>query len=74
LQIEATGGQAITFGGDVSKEEDVESMMKAVSAVCLCKENGFSFTYTSIGLCKLGYYLCMDSTRLLINGEPSTSW
>ncbi|KAK9108416.1 hypothetical protein Syun_024427 [Stephania yunnanensis] len=28
-QIEASGGQAITFGGDVSKEEDVESMIKA---------------------------------------------
>ena len=32
FQIEASGGQAITFGGDVSKEADVESMMKAVSA------------------------------------------
>ncbi|EMS49008.1 hypothetical protein TRIUR3_02134 [Triticum urartu] len=29
-KIEAAGGQAITFGGDVSKEADVESMMKAV--------------------------------------------
>ncbi|AQK43196.1 fatty acid biosynthesis1 [Zea mays] len=29
LQIEASGGEAITFGGDVSKEADVESMMKA---------------------------------------------
>ncbi|KAJ4839404.1 3-oxoacyl-[acyl-carrier-protein] reductase, chloroplastic [Turnera subulata] len=28
-EIEAFGGQAITFGGDVSKEDDVESMMKA---------------------------------------------
>uniref|UniRef100_A0ACD5U9V4 Uncharacterized protein n=1 Tax=Avena sativa TaxID=4498 RepID=A0ACD5U9V4_AVESA len=28
-EIEAAGGQAITFGGDVSKEADVESMMKA---------------------------------------------
>ncbi|XP_073013801.1 3-oxoacyl-[acyl-carrier-protein] reductase 4-like [Typha latifolia] len=27
-EIEASGGQAITFGGDVSKEADVESMMK----------------------------------------------
>jgi len=27
--IEAAGGEAITFGGDVSKEADVESMMKA---------------------------------------------
>jgi hypothetical protein len=42
FQIEASGGEAITFGGDVSKEADVESMMKAVSVVCvLCiqKEN-----------------------------------
>ncbi|KAK9150867.1 hypothetical protein Syun_009176 [Stephania yunnanensis] len=29
--IEASSGQAITFGGDVSKEEDVESMIKVVS-------------------------------------------
>uniref|UniRef100_M1B8A2 3-oxoacyl-[acyl-carrier-protein] reductase n=1 Tax=Solanum tuberosum TaxID=4113 RepID=M1B8A2_SOLTU len=29
-QIESCGGQAMTFGGDVSKEEDVESMMKTV--------------------------------------------
>ncbi|KAM3366923.1 hypothetical protein ACQJBY_015920 [Aegilops geniculata] len=28
-EIEASGGQAITFGGDVSKEADVEAMMKA---------------------------------------------
>ncbi|KAM1170984.1 hypothetical protein ACFX15_020832 [Malus domestica] len=27
-EIEAFGGQAITFGGDVSKEEDVEAMLK----------------------------------------------
>ncbi|KZV56244.1 3-oxoacyl [Dorcoceras hygrometricum] len=27
-EIEASGGQAITFGGDVSKEEDVNSMFK----------------------------------------------
>ncbi|KAG9147260.1 hypothetical protein Leryth_018000 [Lithospermum erythrorhizon] len=27
-EIEASGGQALTFGGDVSKEADVESMMK----------------------------------------------
>ncbi|KAL6634290.1 hypothetical protein ACP70R_026961 [Stipagrostis hirtigluma subsp. patula] len=28
-EIEASGGQAITFGGDVSKEADVDSMIKA---------------------------------------------
>ncbi|TVU29987.1 hypothetical protein EJB05_21587 [Eragrostis curvula] len=28
-EIEASGGEAITFGGDVSKEADVESMIKA---------------------------------------------
>jgi NADP-dependent 3-hydroxy acid dehydrogenase YdfG len=28
LEIEASGGEAITFGGDVSKEADVESMIK----------------------------------------------
>ena len=31
LQIEASGGQALTFGGDVSKEADVEAMIKTVS-------------------------------------------
>lgn len=31
MQIEASGGQALTYGGDVSKEEDVESMVKTVS-------------------------------------------
>lgn len=31
MQIEASGGQALTYGGDVSKEEDVESMIKTVS-------------------------------------------
>ncbi|KAH0690229.1 hypothetical protein KY290_019877 [Solanum tuberosum] len=29
-EIESCGGQAMTFGGDVSKEEDVESMMTTV--------------------------------------------
>lgn len=29
-EIEAYGGQALTFGGDVSKEEDAESMIKTV--------------------------------------------
>ncbi|GJX19759.1 3-oxoacyl-[acyl-carrier-protein] reductase 4-like protein [Tanacetum coccineum] len=28
FQIEASGGEALTFGGDVSKEEDVASMIK----------------------------------------------
>ncbi|MQL84041.1 hypothetical protein Taro_016528 [Colocasia esculenta] len=28
VEIEASGGQAVTFGGDVSKEADVEAMMK----------------------------------------------
>lgn len=30
LQIEASGGKALIFGGDVSKEADVESMIKTV--------------------------------------------
>ena len=30
-EIEAYGGQAITFGGDVSKEADVEAMMKTAT-------------------------------------------
>jgi hypothetical protein len=36
LQIEASGGQALIFGGDVSKEGDVESMIKTVSKCCVC--------------------------------------
>lgn len=31
FQIEASGGAALTFGGDVSKEEVVASMIKTVS-------------------------------------------
>lgn len=31
LQIEGFGGQALTFGGDVSKEADVDAMIKTVS-------------------------------------------
>ncbi|KAL2903580.1 3-oxoacyl-[acyl-carrier-protein] reductase chloroplastic [Bienertia sinuspersici] len=30
-EVEAFGGQALTFGGDVSQESDVESMMKAAT-------------------------------------------
>lgn len=30
-QIESVGGEALTFGGDVSKEADVASMIKTVS-------------------------------------------
>jgi len=48
LQIEAAGGEAITFGGDVSKEADVESMMKAVSVVCMQKENIPSLFYIKL--------------------------
>lgn len=52
LQIETSGGEAITFGGDVSKEADVESMMKAVSVFCLQKGNVsfqyFTFTHQSL--------------------------
>lgn len=56
FQIEASGGQAITFGGDVSKEADVESMMKAVSAIFSWMKNVFPFTYILIRLYKLGYH------------------
>lgn len=48
LQIEAAGGEAITFEGDVSKEADVESMMKAVSVVRLLKGNVFFFHFASM--------------------------
>ncbi|CAN6578523.1 unnamed protein product [Malus baccata var. baccata] len=36
-EIEASGGQALTFGGDVSKEEDVAAMIKTVSERALSK-------------------------------------
>lgn len=36
LQIEACGGQAVTYGGDVSKEDDVELMIETVSKCSLC--------------------------------------
>lgn len=36
-QIEACGGQALTFGGDVSKEADVNSMIKTVIPTSFCK-------------------------------------
>lgn len=36
FQIEASGGEALTYGGDVSKEADVEAMMKKVSNILLC--------------------------------------
>ncbi|KAK9114268.1 hypothetical protein Syun_021065 [Stephania yunnanensis] len=41
-EIEASRGQAITFGGYVSKEEDVESMIKAVSIILLILIERFS--------------------------------
>jgi hypothetical protein len=33
VQIEASGGTAVSFAADVSCEADVESMMRAVSRV-----------------------------------------
>lgn len=49
VQIEESGGQALTFGGDVSKEEDVAAMIKTVSNcdlfvncfVCHCNQHYF---------------------------------
>lgn len=54
-QIEASGGEAITFGGDVSKEADVESMMKAVSVVCIHTEGKFFFSLLLQYLFEHGY-------------------
>lgn len=31
MQIEEMGGSALVFGGDMSKEEDVDALFKAVS-------------------------------------------
>ncbi|KAG6473944.1 hypothetical protein ZIOFF_067864 [Zingiber officinale] len=36
--IEASGGQALTYGGDVLKEEDVESMVKTAAAKIMMKK------------------------------------
>uniref|UniRef100_A0A151U8T0 3-oxoacyl-[acyl-carrier-protein] reductase n=1 Tax=Cajanus cajan TaxID=3821 RepID=A0A151U8T0_CAJCA len=37
-EIEAFGGQALTFGGDVSNEADVESMIKTAAAKVMMKK------------------------------------
>ncbi|KAG6521986.1 hypothetical protein ZIOFF_019120 [Zingiber officinale] len=54
MQIEASGGQALTYGGDVSKEEDVESMVKtAVDAwglVDILVNNAVVWNYTYVHL------------------------
>ena len=50
FQIEAAGGEAITFGGDVSKEADVDSMMKAVSVVSIENENIHFHCYINVYL------------------------
>ncbi|KAG6523947.1 hypothetical protein ZIOFF_013835 [Zingiber officinale] len=42
MQIEASGGQALTYGGDVSKEEDVESMVKTAAAKIMMKKKKFT--------------------------------
>lgn len=42
LQIESSGGKALTFGGDVSKEADVESMIKTVRTFILFRSFNFS--------------------------------
>lgn len=50
-QIEACGGQALSFGGDVSKEADVEAMIKTVSIFKCCLLFGkskFSFWFCEI--------------------------
>ncbi|XP_018487775.1 3-oxoacyl-[acyl-carrier-protein] reductase 5, chloroplastic-like [Raphanus sativus] len=47
-QIEAYGGQVITFGGDVSKEADVEAMMKIV----VDKWGTIDVVVNNAGICK----------------------
>ena len=51
-QIEGFGGQALTFGGDVSKEADVDSMIKTVSY----------FTFPT----KLVYAICLLLTCTVV--------
>ncbi|KAG6476447.1 hypothetical protein ZIOFF_065688 [Zingiber officinale] len=52
--IEASGGQALTYGGDVSKEEDVESMVKtavdAWGSVDILVNNAVVWNYTYVHL------------------------
>ncbi|KAG6521348.1 hypothetical protein ZIOFF_018463 [Zingiber officinale] len=52
--IEASGGQALTYGGDVSKEEDVESMVKtavdAWGSVDILVNNAVVWNYTYVYL------------------------
>ncbi|KAG6517962.1 hypothetical protein ZIOFF_021362 [Zingiber officinale] len=54
MQIEASGGQALTYGGDVSKEEDVESMVKtavdAWGSVDILVNNAVVWNYTYVHL------------------------
>ena len=52
LQIESYGGQAVTFGGDVSKEADVEAMIKTVSECSL-----FIFYNLIIDACFMTLYV-----------------
>lgn len=64
LQIEVLGGQALTFGGDVSKEADVDSMIKTVSNCCSL----FLSFYITCHVIML--ILCYwDICRQLIHGE-----
>lgn len=48
MQIEGFGGQAITFGGDVSKEADVDSMIKTVSNVPCLTQQVYAFACYSL--------------------------
>ncbi|KAG6470282.1 hypothetical protein ZIOFF_071347 [Zingiber officinale] len=52
--IEASGGQALTYGGDVSKEEDVESMVKTIidawGSVDILVNNVVVWNYTYVHL------------------------
>ncbi|XP_042413114.1 3-oxoacyl-[acyl-carrier-protein] reductase, chloroplastic-like [Zingiber officinale] len=54
--IEASGGQTLTYGGDVSKEEDVDSMVKtavdAWGSVDILVNNAVVWNYTYVHLVK----------------------
>uniref|UniRef100_A0A0D9W402 3-oxoacyl-[acyl-carrier-protein] reductase n=1 Tax=Leersia perrieri TaxID=77586 RepID=A0A0D9W402_9ORYZ len=68
--IEASGGQAITFGGDVSKEADVNSMMKA----CFTLN---SFTYQALdkwGTIDVLHAFIRDYPRHIIKGMKKSQW
>jgi NAD(P)-dependent dehydrogenase (short-subunit alcohol dehydrogenase family) len=86
-EIEAAGGEAITFGGDVSKEADVESMMKAAldkwGTIDVLVNNAGMFPMANCTLpatfsvdlfCQIKlYFFIRDHTRHIIDEDEEIS-